>query len=392
MKKRILFVNKSFVVGGIQSSMINLINVIKDNYEVDVCVFYNEGQLKDRLPEGIRVIKTNKLLQLHGMSVGEAKKAGVFVYLLRLFLGAFDRLFTNKLFFNLALLLQKPLKGYDAVIAYHHEDSPNAVVSGFYRFADKKTDAPVKLGWIHYDPYKISFDDRKNEKYMEQMTKILCVSKGTADVFKKRHPDLSVPVDYCYNMQNIDLILTLAEDELKAPLSEGTFNCFSACRFGPQKAIPRAVRAFAPVLKKFPDVRWYIAGDGEDMPEVKRLISEYGLEKSIVLLGSLSNPYPYFAKSDLYVQPSVYEAAPMVYGEAMICKTPILTTDNVSAHEMVAPEYGVICENSEEGLREALFMLAENRELVFNMKKNLEAGQYSNQGILDKIDLLFNGN
>lgn len=392
MKKRILFVNKSFVVGGIQSSMINLINVIKNDYEIDVCVFNNAGELKGRLPEGINVIKTNKLLQLHGMSVGEAKKVGVFTYLIRIFLGAFDRLFTNKLFFNLAMMLQKPLKGYDAVIAYHHEDSTNAVVSGFYRFADKKTDAPIKLGWIHYDPYKISFDDRKNENYMERMTKIVCVSKGTADVFRKRHPDLKVPLDYCYNMQDIGSILTRSTAEQEIPFSEETFNCFSACRFGPQKAIPRAVRAFAPVLKKFPDIRWYIAGDGEDMPEVKRLISEYGLEDSIILLGSLSNPYPYFAKSDLYVQPSVYEAAPMVYGEAMICKTPILTTDNISAKEMVAPEYGVICENSENGLREALFMLAENRELVLNMKKNLEEDQYSNKGIIDKIDSLISGN
>lgn len=391
MKKKVLLVNKSFVVGGIQSSLLNLINAIKEDYDVEVCVFYNGGQLKDRLPEGVKVIKTNKLLQLHGMSVGEAKKAGFLMYLLRLFLGAFDRIFTNKLFFSLALLMQKTLKGYDAVIAYHHEDSPNAVVSGFYRFVDKKTQAPVKLGWIHYDPYKISYDDRKNERYMERMTKIVCVSKGTADVFKKRHPDLKVTVDYCYNLQDIDRILTLSEKAPKVLFSGGTFNCFSACRFSPQKAIPRAVEAFAPVMKKFPDIRWYIAGDGEDMQEVKKLISEYGLENSIVLLGSLSNPYPYFAKCDLYIQPSVYEAAPMVYGEAMICKAPILTTENISAHEMVSPEYGVVCENSEDGLRKALFMLAENREKVVGMRKNMEKNIYTNQEIIKKIRSLFEG-
>ena len=149
MKKRILLIDKSFVVGGIQSSMLNLIQEIKDDYEIDLCVFHDAGPLRDRLPEGIRIIKTNPLLRLHGMSVGDAKKKGILVYLFRAFLGAFAKIFTNQLFFGLAMMLQKPLKGYDVAIAFHHEDSPNAVVSGFYRFADRKTDAPIKLGWIH---------------------------------------------------------------------------------------------------------------------------------------------------------------------------------------------------------------------------------------------------
>ena len=384
-KKKILIVNKSFAVGGIQSSLINMINALKEDYDIDVCVFNNDGQLKDRVPKEINIIKTNKLLQLHGMSVVDAKKIGFLAYVMRAFLGAFDKIFTNKLFFSLAMLFQKPLKGYDVAIAYHHEASPKAVMSGFYRFVSKKSDAPVKLGWIHYDPYYVFFDDRKNEKYMEQMTKIVCVSQGTANIFKKRHPNLKVPIDYCYNMQDVNRILALSEEETDVQFSEKTLNCFSACRLGKQKAIPRAIRAFAPVLKKHQDIRWYIAGDGDDMPEVKRAISECGVEESVVLLGSLSNPYPYFKKCDLYIQPSIYEAAPMVYGEALICKTPIFTTKNISASEMVASDFGVICENSEDGLRETFAELAENRGKIMEMKNNLEKSDYSNQGIIDKL-------
>ena len=143
MKKKILLVNKSFTVGGIQSSLLNLINEIKDDYDVSVLVYNNEGQLKDRLPEGVTMIKANWLLQLHGMSAAEAKKKSFFAYLFRSFLAVFDRIFTNKLFFGLAMLFQKPLRGYDVAIAYHHEDSPKAVISGFYRLVYKKTDAPM---------------------------------------------------------------------------------------------------------------------------------------------------------------------------------------------------------------------------------------------------------
>lgn len=389
MKKKILLINKSFTVGGIQSSMINFINEAKNYFDIDLCVFYDNGQLKDRLSTDVKIIKTNKLLQLHGMYLTDAKKKGIFTYLFRLFLGAFDKIFTNKFFFDFALLFQKKLRGYDVVIAYHHEDSVKAVVSGFYRFAYKKTDAPIKLGWIHYDPYMVGFDDCKNEKYMEKMTKIICVSKGTADVFAKRHPNLKVPIDYCYNMHDIERILEFSKEKIDIEIQTDKFNCFSACRFGPQKAMPRAIRALTPVLKEHTDVRWYIAGDGEDMVEVKRLVSEYGIEESVILLGSIANPYPYFAKCDLYIQPSIYEAAPMVYGEAIICKIPILTTDNISAEEMVPSDYGIICENSEEGLREAFLKIIEDRGIVSQIKKNLEAGQYSNQGIIEKLDSLF---
>jgi glycosyltransferase involved in cell wall biosynthesis len=224
---------------------------------------------------------------------------------------------------------------------------------------------------------------------MEKMTRIVCVSQGTAKVFSQRHPHLKVPIDYCYNIQNIDRILHLSGQEMPTAISGEHFNCFSACRFSPQKDIPRAVRALAPTLKSHPDVRWYIAGEGAELSEVKQLIAEYGLEESVILLGSLANPYPYFANCDLYIQPSIYEAAPMVYGEAMICKIPILTTDNISAQEMVPSAFGIICENSEEGLKNSFAQIIRNRGMVAEMKKNLEANEYSNQGILEKLDSLF---
>lgn len=388
MKKKILIVNKSFAVGGIQSSLLNLIKMIKDRYEVNLLIFNDEGELRERLPADVKLIKANPLLRIHGMSVADAKRNGKFYYLARLFIAAFDRLFTNKLFFYLAMLCQKKLKGYDVAIAYHHEVSSKVVISGFYRFVDKRTDAKIKLGWIHYDPYLVYFNDRKNEKYMEKMNKIICVSKGTADVFSQRHPNLKVPIDYCYNVQDVERISELAAEKIDIQILKDKFNCFSACRFGPQKAIPRAIRAFAPVLTAYPEVHWYIAGDGEDMPEVKKLIADFNLEKSVTLLGALSNPYPYFACCDLYIQPSIYEAAPMVYGEAMICQIPILTTDNISAAEMVSSEYGLICENSEDGLKKGLLNLVKNREIVEDMKKKLVLLKYDNGSILEKFDSL----
>ena len=222
------------------------------------------------------------------------------------------------------------------------------------------------------------------------MDKLVCVSKGTANAFISHHPNLKVPVDYCYNFQDITRIIDLSGHKQTVTYDKDCFNMFSACRFVPQKAIPRAVKAFAPILKQHRDVKWYIAGDGAELGEVEKLIKENRLEDSIILLGAMSNPYPYFKNADLYVQPSIYEAAPMVYGEALICKTPILTTDNISAKEMVDEKYGMVCENSEEGMRESLSRILENRDIVRIMKDNFSQYEYSNDLNKELVHRIFN--
>lgn len=388
MKKKLLIVDKSFAVGGIQTSLINMVKELKDTYDITVLMFNNDGVLKTRFPDDVKIIEPCYLMKLHGMSLVDAKKKNFATYILKAMTGVWDRVFTNAFSIWFALMFQKKLTGYDVAIAFHHEDSPKASISGFYRFVYAKTDAPVKLGWIHYDPRFVSYDDKKNRKYMKKMDRLVCVSKGTADNFIKCHPMLENKVEYCYNFQDIERIIELSSRDEKIAHNEGEFMCFSACRLTSQKAIPRAIRAFAPVLRQHPDVKWYIAGDGNERAECEQLIKQENLVDQIVLLGSIDNPYPYMKRCDLYIQPSIYEAAPMVYGEAMICKTPIFTTNTISTFEMVPEDFGLICENSEDGLRSGLEKLLSNREILKVYNQNLEGYDYTNSPSIEKMKML----
>ena len=47
----------------------------------------------------------------------------------------------------------------------------------------------------------------------------------------------------------------------------------------------------------------------------------------IELVGFKKNPYPWMAKSDIFVMSSDYEGLPMVLIEAMACRIPVITTD-----------------------------------------------------------------
>ncbi len=382
---KILIVDKSFAVGGIQTSLINMVKELKDKHDVEVLMFNNQGTLKSRFPKDVKVIEPCFLMRLHGMTAAEAKKKGFFTYALRMLTGIFDRIFTNRFSIWFALLFQKKLRGYDVAIAFHQEDSPKATVSGFYRFVSKKTDAKVKLGWIHYVRSAVSFDDRKNLKYMKKMDKLVCVSQSTAKDFAREHSEIADKVDYCYNFHDIEKIKTLLNEEPKVKFDNNKLNFFSANRLTKEKAVPRAIKAFAPVLRDNQDVAWYIAGDGNDRAECENLIAQNELENQIILLGALDNPYPYMKQCDLYILASLAEAAPMVYGEAMICKAPIFTSNNLSAVEMVPSEFGLICENSEQGLRSGFNKLLSDRNLIKEYKQNLESFDYTNNRSVDKI-------
>ncbi|MBO5147185.1 MAG: glycosyltransferase [Clostridia bacterium] len=371
MKRKILLVDKSFAIGGIQSSLINMVKALGDKYEIHVLMFNNNGKLKKFFPKNIKVIEPNFLMRIHGMDVADAKKRGILTYLFRLITGVSDKLFTNRISLWFAMLFQKKIVGYDVAIAYHHEPSNKATVSGFYRFVQRKTDAPIKIGWIHYDPEFITFDDKKNLKYMQKMDKIVCVSKGAQDKFLSYHPSLSGIIDYCYNFHDIDRVLYLSEQVGDVKFDSEKFNCFTACRLSDQKAIPRAIEAFAPVLRKNPDVMWYIAGDGNDRVNCEAAIKRENIGHQVILMGATDNPFSYMKNCDLFILPSIYEAAPMVYGEALICKAPIFTTVNVSSYEMLDEKFSYICENSIDGMRAGLDYILSNRKIVETFKENL---------------------
>jgi glycosyltransferase involved in cell wall biosynthesis len=61
--------------------------------------------------------------------------------------------------------------------------------------------------------------------------------------------------------------------------------------------------------------------------------------------------------ADYLLVPSRHEAAPMVFDEASVLGLRIVSTNTTSAAEMVGGDGGIVCENSPEGIPEALVSL-----------------------------------
>lgn len=386
-RKKILFINSFFGVGGIQTSLINMSNELCNEYQIDFLIYHPEGPLKDRLDPRVNIIQPSWALRALGMSVREALKSKNLLIILFKILGSvWTRIFDNRLPIWIATKLQPKLTGYDLAIAFRPETRKKMLCSGFVRVLCRCTEAKTKIAWIHYDAKTLDNDREFNAKYYAPVDKIVGVSASVAKIFASVHPELREKTDYCYNFFEYEKIIEKSKQKQETEFPENKMICFSACRFSVGKGIVRGVKAFAPVFREHEDILWYIAGDGPERENIEAAIREEKLENRIILLGSQSNPYNYMKNSDLLIIISYHEAAPMVYKEAKALHVPVFSTNTSSSFEMLKDgTEDFICENSEEGIRAKFSEIMNDREKICNSQKALEGYRGNNNEAFDKF-------
>ena len=97
-------------------------------------------------------------------------------------------------------------------------------------------------------------------------------------------------------------------------------------RLTDQKAFDVLIRAFS-IARKKRRIRLLVLGEGENRPALEALIRQLGLEQDVNLMGFVQNPYPYMARTSLFVLPSRWEGLPTVLIEALYLGAPIIATD-----------------------------------------------------------------
>jgi len=115
------------------------------------------------------------------------------------------------------------------------------------------------------------------------------------------------------------------------------------------------------------DIELIIIGEGKFKKELEETIKKKDLLKRVHLLGKKENPFKYIKHSNIFILSSQGEGFPNVLVEAMICNTPVISTDCISGpREILAPDTDINFQ-----LREGI-ELAENGILYpINNQKNL---------------------
>ncbi|MEG1141743.1 MAG: glycosyltransferase [Clostridia bacterium] len=93
------------------------------------------------------------------------------------------------------------------------------------------------------------------------------------------------------------------------------------------------------ILKKHPDWKWVICGEGIERNNIENKIVEYKLEDKLILTGRISDIATYYNRSSIYVMTSLSEGFPMTLLEAQYFGLPLVSFDiNSGPSEIIIEE------------------------------------------------------
>lgn len=382
MKRNILFVVDEKRMGGVSvlfETIISLMDI--SNYNIDLLVLHNNGEMFKNLPSSINIIYGSSYFEAIDYTMKEIIKKKSLKLLLKKIKVVLD-MKTGHIENVIKKERKKILtKKYDVEIAF--KDGFTAL---FTAFGDSKR----KIHWLHYE-YKKTNPNGKYDKLFKRILptfdKIVAVSDNVKKCFNDIY-HLDDKVIVIYNVVNGEKIIELSKEESNVLLDSNELNLVSVGRLHEMKGYDRLIDTIYKLKGDgiFDNVKLRIYGDGPLFETLNQKISDLELTNDIFLMGSVMNPYKYIKNSDLFILSSIYEPFGLVIVESLTLGVPVLATLNSATDKLISNDYnGLIVENSLDGLYSGLKKIIENKEILKKYKNNLTNYFYDNNEQLNKI-------
>ena len=373
MKKKILFVINTLGRAGAENALLELLKRIdKSQNTVSLYVLTGQGELFDRIPEGVKLLNKNFCsASVHTAEGRKVLKKTVLkslfknLNIIRLFpylvVNSFRMIKKKKIMPE--KLLWRPIS--DGALRFSSEyDLAVAYIEGAsaYYVADH-VNARKKAAFIHVDYKKAGYTRGLDKNCYLKYKKIFGVSGEVADVFKSVYPELANKTDIFHNLLDVEGIREKAEE------GSGFYDGFEGTRLltvgrlMAQKAFEVSIRACSILRKRGEKIRWYVLGEGDQRKKLEDYIEKLGLKQDFILFGAVDNPYPYMKQADIYVHCSRFEGKSIAIQEAQILGKPIIVSDCSGNREQVVPdEDGIICDFTPKAIAGAITELLRNKE------------------------------
>lgn len=363
---KILIQIPHLIYGGAEKVLVDFTNfLIEKGHEVEILEIYEKGYLKKQFSEKTTfgAICSKEFHEKYYIDFSQIRaERNPLVFVRKLWKKILITVRNYRKFAEKIAGERYKNREYDLAINYLEIEPPG--------FLLRYVKAKKYLQWIHIDVRQIPKEDIGNyiDEY-ERMDKIVCVSETSKSSMEEIFPQLREKLEVIYNFYDTEDIIRKAEEE--NPFDTDKLKILSIGRFVEQKAYNRALEIVEKLLKEGYDFCWYILGDGQEKPEMEKMIEEKGIGENVKLLGIKDNPYPYIKNCDLFFLPSLYEGFPTVTIEAKVLERPVLATMVCGIDEQIENgKQGIICENSEEGIYEALKKILDNPELLKELTTN----------------------
>ncbi|MBE5839879.1 MAG: glycosyltransferase [Butyrivibrio sp.] len=170
-------------------------------------------------------------------------------------------------------------------------------------------------------------DNKKNVRlFCNRSDQVLSCSK---EIVRELERDYSYNRStYIYNPLDVSDVQDKGSEDIKDyPFNELDVKVISCMgRNDYIKGIWHLVKAFSLVEKAHPEARLIVLGAG-DWSDYRDMAWSLGIKEKVAFPGVRKNPFPYVAKSDVYVCSSNHEGFPNAVLEAMALKKPLISAD-----------------------------------------------------------------
>lgn len=363
--KKILIVINHMNVGGIQKSLLELLKALskKQEYEVSLFCCKRTGGFLEKIPPNIHILPENPYTLATEQDLLQCQKQGKKYYLFRLLSSLWSKFFSKALPSWLLCKKIGKLKGeYDIAISYSQPIEDHQFCNFTNEIVLNCVSAKRKITFVHCDFGSYGGNTKRNRRLYKKFDRIAVVSESVGKRFVEINPSLSSKVQTVYNFCDCDEIKCLAAQK---PIEYPKKTIVTVARLSVEKGIIRCIPLFARLKHEGFDFEWHIVGSGSLRSAIEEEIVRYSLEQNIILEGEQLNPYRYIKNADYFLLPSFHEAAPCVFDEAHALGVPILSTNTLSAVEMIERRrIGVVCENKDEAIYDMLYRILSRDEKI----------------------------
>lgn len=152
-------------------------------------------------------------------------------------------------------------------------------------------------------------------------------------------------------------------------LGEGDIFLLSVGRLTYQKGHEYLVQAMPQVIKRFPQAKAGICGEGPLRSQLQSQIMELGLSDHVKLLGSRVDVSPIFASADIFVLPSRWEGLSRALMEAMAAGIPVIASRVDGIRDLITDGVHGLLVSSEDpkSLEASILQLLEDPQMMKKM-------------------------
>ncbi len=233
-----------------------------------------------------------------------------------------------------------------------------------------------RYAWVHSDLAKNHWTSdfysslKEETAAYNKFDKVACTTNLLTEAFKKKFPDVKVPVETVYNPID-SLSVRLKSLNVSNPDENPVkVRLVSQGRLEPQYQYGRMLRVINRLVKEGYDLGLWIFGDGVERLVLDRYIEENDLQTRVKLFGSHPNPYRFMVQCQLFVC-SAYHSSVM---KALILGMPVLATETPELKEILKNgDCGLMTSNTEEALYKGIKSLLDDPNLLEQYRQKGEA-------------------